>query len=353
MKAKNIFLIAAVAVLAGGFSSCVKSNDPNSGDLQKQLNFDWNLTTTAAVSGTSAYDVVNQDGDTIASNITGNYNLAIAKGDVVTTSPTKASATKASGDSRIYFPTNKEYASYWVEDLFPFEGDMDFNDVVFGLRYTFIVNKGYVRQLMAEIYFKACGSTYKKLGAALKIDGSYDVTSNGGYFKGALSELFNVNSDYMEETSDVVVPLCGNVRKTFKGTHEDDEMINTYNDKPFYNAINQYTVKITLNSQVTYEQLYAALNPFVVIDERGKEIHLKGRSVTSKFDSSKYPTEFYDSKGFVWMMMIPKKLVAWPTEKTSIYDAYPQFVKWVFNEESSKTDWYMYPDASKTYKQNY
>lgn len=352
MNMKQLLLApcAILAILA--LSSCDKQKIDT--ELQKKMNFDWDLTKAQMVSHEGTYDVINQNGDTIAIGLSGQNILRTAGGDELTAVPSKTAETKAGSSSTIYFPTDKEYANYWAEDNFPFVGDKDFNDVVFRMRYVFKITDGYVTTLQADVNCVASGSSFDLLGIALQLDGvnPSDVSSSGGYFKTDFRKLFDVNNDYIENgTTPAVVPIIGDFRNTYQGGRVEG-LVNTFSNLEFHPTRNQFSIKITMKTQITYEELYAALNPFVVIGERGKEIHLKGKAASSKFNTSKFDESFVAEDGFVWLMMIPKKLVKYPLEMVSIYEAFPQFDEWVFIEAQSRNDWYMSPDETKVYTKN-
>lgn len=351
---KRLFILAGASLLL--LCGCSQKDSYKNIELEKRMAFDWNMTEVQTVSDTQPYDVLNENGDTIATNLTGSYNLVVAQGEKLIKVPSSETATKAGSKSTIKFPSSG-YATVWAEDLFPYKGDKDFNDVVFGINYLYTMIDGVVTNLAIKYEPRACGSTYDNIGLAMKLDGNFDVD----YIRCGISALrancrvlFPLNEDYLEDgTSDIVIPLCGDFRALFNTRLTG--MLNTYNEMstidPKYESV---TMNVVFNSPgANYDELKDALNLFAVFGERGKEVHMKGASVTSKFDSQYKPT-FVDEEGFVWMMMMPTTNVSHPTEMTSIYDAYPEFEQWVFIDKPNTTKlWFYHPAEGKVYKKGY
>jgi len=378
---KVLVLLAAVTFI---ISSCVKFPasttivDPNGLDIAE--NFDWKTTELKTVSYTEIFSVINQEGDTVAKNLpAGEYNLYVGKGSSLTivasnANPdidTKAISTPSTGTrSRVYFPAENKYATVMFEDLFPYSGDKDMNDVVFGLNIEYDIDRNAkVIAINFNIEPRAIGSTQPYIGIAANFTGlpvtvSRIARTSADYPSiknnhSDLAPIYNVNPKFnyyepvnpSETIKDYkVAPFTGNFRSFFVDAPTYTTFINVFNIGGS-TASRKFTAKVTFTTLIPYSSFtfmdsYNAskvnISVFTTFENKTKEVHFKGQIPSSYFDLSLFQptgrTDFssaYDS--WVWAIMSDKS-VRHPLETVRIHNAYPDFGLWVSNQD--KTNWY-------------
>lgn len=265
-------------------------------------------------------------------------------------------------DNLLYFPSKGQYGTFMAEDLFPYRGDRDFNDVVFGFNYSYnIASDGKsVKQMIVSISPRAIGGNAQEIGVGLKfyssslkiasVEGS--SVSNSGLF-GTLNNNGTENGQH----SCTVVPILDDLRSHFD---ENNGFLNTFKDHPQISSSN-------INVIITFEEgYYPAYNDlvqhigsedwgvslFITIDNRSKEIFSKGNTPTDKFDTELFRTtgkeDFSDSDNFVWAIQ-STEFIAHPAEMMAITNAYPSIADWMLSGGKLNSDWYLSPDNSSLF----
>jgi LruC domain-containing protein len=347
-------------------SSCIKMPEDNYiSDLKVPFEFDWQTVEEIPVKINELSSIVNQNGDTIATIIPpGDYSLTVTKNSSLTVVKEASSVqTKAIGGeikSAFYFPSKNAYATVMFEDLFPWKGDMDMNDIVFGLNIEFFVdNQARIRSFQINIQPRAIGSSYRTIGLAASLYG----TANTNYIREithssnpALSGLFSVTGSgggYSVETGNSfdVIPLTGDFRSYFKNNPE--LFINVRNIDPVTETEN-FSVYVELRSNMIFSaSLLTLLQPhspgrvnldiFALFGDRGKEVHFKGGRPTSKFFFPYFisvnKTDFSTVDNWVWAVLSDQS-IRHPQEFVKIYNAYPSFKSWAESGGSGGSGWY-------------
>lgn len=375
MKKILLLFVSALMVLAGCTKDPVKPIDnADSSD------FNWTTLKNEGITLAQTSDVLNQYGDTIAKNLAaGTYDLKVGSNIVLTAVP--SISTKADPyASVISFPSSGNYATVMAEDLYPYKGDYDFNDLVFGLRIDYIMTQGTskVSQINFTVIPLAVGSKYDKLGIGvyfrgevIQFDYAAPVTGLQNDVTDIFSGLYASGLEFCDEG--IVLPLTGNIRKhfvkesnkeyfptedTYEGYVNTSNLLNYYPGKEF-----TVSLKLAGNGQAYSSiELFGSnenkslIDVFLLVNERGKEIHLKGQKATSKNTLTGNGVENYQKDGYVWMVVIdtPKQ---YPAELINIETAYPNFTEWAKSLGESNTDWYNYPakpfDASLVNKKEH
>lgn len=373
---------------------CVKFPEttivPSTSDLNISKTFDWKTIETKIVSFSTTSSVLNQHGDTIAKNLpAGEYPLYVGKGSILTVvtsnvileESTKSISTPVSGTkTRIFFPAQNKYATVMFEDLFPFSGDRDMNDIVFGLNIEYdLDNKGRVMAINFNIEPRAIGSTKTYIGLGANFTGMpvevskivrksltlpgilnnhsdlapiYNIDPKSGYFN-PVNPSDQANADYK------VAPFTGNYRSFFINPPTDTKFVNVYNDAVSV-ASHKFTATVSLNSVIKYSSFtflegYNAnkvnISLFSSFEDRAHEVHFKGQLPTKYFDLSLFnhtgSTDFTSaSDNWVWAIMSDKS-VRHPIENIKIYDAYSDFASWV--ESQDIYNWYSVINLEKLY----
>lgn len=376
------YLLASLILLV--VSSCVKfpqergkKEDP--GTLVSST-FDWKTIEIKKVSAPYDFSVLNQYGDTIATNLAaGEYDLYVGKGSylnivrassgILTDVVTKADLTPLASGTGIYFPAKNVYATVMFEDLFPYPGDRDMNDIVFGLNIVYEVNKkSEVVALHFNIQPRAVGSTYEKIGLAAYFTGKVvnvdqiirsSLTLTGlSLNHNDVSSLFSITPYYNFYHPDLsasgdkgVIPFTGDYRYFFISKPAGSQFYNVMNFGNFVSAHN-FTVKVTFKKPAPQYSNFTFLDQpsktrtnisiFATFGVRSKEVHFKYQTPSKLFDSTLFGvtgrTDFSSNKdNWVWAILSDKS-VRHPLEMVKINSAYPQFNNWLSDQDM--TNWY-------------
>lgn len=381
-KLKSIIAIVSISVLA---FSCVKFPDPNNGNqtgtLKISETFDWKTIETKKVSSSGTFSVINQSGDTIAKNLpAGEYDLYVGKGSTLTVvastvdiyAETKAISVPASGvKTRVFFPAENKYATVMFEDLFPYSGDKDMNDVVYGLNIEYdLDNRGRVLAVNFNIEPRAVGSAKQFIGIGANFTGFpvevSKITRRSTTLTGLinnhadLSPIYNidpkvnyfnpVNPNDQANADYKVAPFTGNFRSFFAAPTTGTTFYNVFNSEPSLTS-HKFTAQVILNSVIPYANFtfLEAFNAnkvnislFASFESKSHEVHFKGQLPSKYFDQALFQptgrTDFSSSSdNWVWAIMSDKS-VRHPVESKKIYSAYPNFATWAENQNI--TNWY-------------
>jgi len=362
---RNIFFYILIALLA---SSCHKMSPRDYiTPLDVPEDFDWKSIEAKKVTLVQTSSVLNEDGDTIASFLPpGSYDLTVGKGDnlnvVKENVSVQTKAMEGNIKQKIYFPAKDKYATVMFEDLFPYKGDMDMNDIVFGLNIVyFLDNQARLLGIQINIQPRAIGSSVQDIGLAANLSSNNYLNivksiSHSG--EPALAPLFEVTynktlySPELNSKSSQVIPLTGNLRSYFKNNTE--KFINVRNiDKVISTENFSVTIELLSNqifpiSSLTFLQPASLgrinLDIFAVFGNRGKEIHYKGQTPTDQFANQYFlitwpKYDFSTIDNWVWMVICDQSIL-YPQEFNKIYNAYPNFKVWAESGGASAPEWY-------------
>ena len=237
-----------------------------------------------------------------------------------------------------YFPSQSTWGTYAFEDLWPSKGDYDVNDMVIGFRIAYYTNtSNMVTEMGFDYNMRAAGSVYS-LGAAFQLDNI--LASNIQSVTGqnlAGTAPFAINATGVETgVNHAVIPLFNNQGASFLNT-----------------IIGEYTATTDKNIRIKFvsplQQSLVAIssfNMFITVNTRGKEVHLPGYTVTTKFDPTfasgapLFPGDIYKyADGMMWGLMFPGYF-RYPAEYESIADAYTHFAEWATSGGTVYQDWY-------------
>lgn len=262
-----------------------------------------------------------------------------------------------------YYPSASSYSTLGFEDLWPSQGDFDFNDLVISYRVKQVLNASNdVVEFYATYFVRAIGASYDN-GFAFQLDDISpseiaNVTGNS-ITKNYLS--FNSNGTESGQNKAVIViydspePIINRV---------GGSMFNTIktNGTGTYDTLNVY---VSFTSPIVSSKLTPGkFNPFIMINgNRGAELHLPDMIPTTKVNSQLLGTlnddsnpslnRFYRTKNNLpYVIEVPASF-DYPAEKESISDAYSYFINWAVSEGASYTNWYEnisgYRNANKIY----
>ena len=263
-----------------------------------------------------------------------------------------------------YFPSETGWASYAFEDLWPWKGDYDMNDLVLGFKITNYSNSSNkFTKMKFDYIIKASGSS-KDLAAAIqldKINASNVASVTGDVTDGTAPFLRSPNGTESGVTL-AVIPLFNRLQSIVPD--QAGAFVNTVSGN--HTIIQPRAITISFVNPVESSDLSVntALNFFIIRNEigqviRGLEIHLPTFSPTSKADMSMltgkqlHPFDKYKSvDGMMWGIMIPE-LFEHPFEGNVVSTAYLKFDQWALSGGTEYPDWYKdlegYRDNTKIY----
>ena len=223
------------------------------------------------------------------------------------------------------------------EDLWPYKGDYDLNDLVMHYAYELVTNAhNEVVNVQAEYQLKATGGIHKNgFGVAFPV---------------LRTKVSNVVGATLEANqSKAVLILFDNMR---------EEMLewNTFLEQP-HSADVVYNVSFDIENGIPLNEFTLGhYNPFIWNNDigfgRSVEIHLAGELPTDLANIGLFGTgddntvigsgQTYLSKqgSFPWAMHVPDSF-DYPIEKAAINSAYLKFAEWAESGGLLKNDWYM------------
>lgn len=257
--------------------------------------------------------------------------------------PTAAEAT--------YTPSDIGWGSIAFEDLWPSQGDYDFNDLVVNYRFTQIANaNNQVVRLEAKFKIKAIGASFRNgFGFKMDVDPAlissvtgYNLTENYITLDGKGLEAGHTDG----ATIIVFDDAFDNIPKLGNGLY-----INTERGQPISEGT-ELTIVINFVNPIDPSLLGSApYNPFIIIDGvRGRELHLADMEPTDLMDPNFFNSihdasdiannhYFRTENNLPWGINIIHEF-RYPEEQKPINTAYNYFNSWAQSSGNSYTDWY-------------
>lgn len=236
-----------------------------------------------------------------------------------------------------YYPADKELATVAFEDLWPSQGDYDFNDLVIDYRYNIITNAA---NKVATVI-----SNYTMLASGGSLGNGFGIE-----FPLASGSISNVTGGKAEDNqAKAVIILFTNMRQQMQWGNSDET-------KPASDPIS-YMVSFDVKDGPLLSSFgTGTYNPFIwdngrVTADGRNEIHLPGHPPTSLCNSKLFGTadditnvsrsQFYLSKtGMPWALTVPAAF-KYPKEGSNITSAYTHFAEWANSGGLSFINWYV------------
>ncbi len=255
------------------------------------------------------------------------------------TDPTKAKNN--------YSPSKTTFGSLAFEDLWPYKGDYDFNDLIVDYQFNSITNaSNKVVEIDSKIVVRAIGASYHN-GFGIELPVAANTVSKVTGQRLNKGIVTNLNSGVESGQNKAVIMVFDDAYNIlpFAGGN----YVNTIQSSTFvpYDTI---SLKITFTTPQSISQS-APYNPFIFINgERGKEVHLAGYTPTNLVNYQYFSTgndktsvinnKYYISdKNLPWAINLPESF-SYPFEKVPITSAYNYFGSWAQSAGVSYTDWY-------------
>jgi LruC domain-containing protein len=222
------------------------------------------------------------------------------------------------------------------EDLWPYKGDYDLNDVVVEYTYNVITNAA---------------------NNVVRVEATYLLRATGGSFNNGFAVQFPVNRNQVSNVTGATLEAGQTKAVLVMFTNMRNEM-GIWNTDPNQNPVDPitYTVAFNVTSAPSLASFgLGAYNPFIWNGTagygRGYEIHLPGQLPTDLATTALFGTghdgtnistgdTYVSNDGrFPWAISIPGSF-NYPIEKADINTAYTKFATWVSSNGSLYADWY-------------
>ena len=319
--------------------------------------------------GSSCFDVTPDHYDGV--NFSGLYNTDVGYGQTVDSDGDGVADsyddypldnTRAFNN---YIPASG-FTTLAFEDLWPGQGDYDFNDLVIGYKFNTITNaQNKIVETKALFAVRAIGGSFKN-GFGFQIPGCTipfsAITCTGYNLKESYITLSS-NGLEAQQTKPTII-VFDNAYNILPG----QSGILGVNVEEGVSYVMPDTVKIHLSysaNTYTLNQLnLSGFDPFLIVNKtRGREVHLADYPPTSLADHTYFGTQSDDTKpssnkyyktknNLPWAMNIPGTF-DYPTEKQDILSAYLKMASWAQSGGVQYSDWYQnvsgYRNSSNIY----
>nr|WP_299383041.1 LruC domain-containing protein [Allomuricauda sp.] len=218
------------------------------------------------------------------------------------------------------------------EDLWPSQGDYDFNDLVVTYSYNLITNAS---------------------NLITRIEGTYTIDNIGGALHNGFALAFPIDPNLVEAVQGQVLNATYinlNANGTETGTAANETVIFIAGNTIEMEG-ETIEIGIDFNTPISYESLgLVPFDPFLISNAtRSNEIHLPDYAPTSKAaslgtgddDSDAALDRYYKTdKNLPWALNIFDAFVP-PQEAVPITIEYPKFVNWANSGGTQDLDWYV------------
>jgi len=236
-----------------------------------------------------------------------------------------------------YTPSIYGWGSYAFEDLWPNEGDYDFNDLVLNYRFTHVFNANdKIVETKLNFHIKNVGGSYRNgFGIELDMDDALIQSVTGSNL--TTGEV-SLNGKGLEANQ--ALPVIILFDDAWANVNQNDgnmEMIITY------------------TSPIASED-FGDMNPFIFIDgDRGREVHMSDMPPTSLANTDYFGTADDDSNPAIGRYYKTTNNLPWGIdiihdfvylqEKNAIILGYTKFAAWAESGGVSFPDWYKDQDG--------
>lgn len=246
--------------------------------------------------------------------------------------------------------TNNYTGTLAFEDLWPSEGDYDFNDMVVDYSIDQVLNgANKVVEISADWTVRAVGATFANgFGFTLGNLAAGQVSSVSGsdLQEGIISTASNGTETGQSKATVIAFDNVFNIIRSQGGS-----FVNTIKGNPY---VQPATVSNSITFTTPQDQSVIGAppyNPFIFINgDRGKEVHLSDRAPTdlanqslfgSSADDSDPASERYykNANGLPWAINITGSF-DYPAEYQPIDDAYNNFSAWAASGGSLFPNWF-------------
>lgn len=243
-----------------------------------------------------------------------------------------------------YYPSENGHGTLAFEDLWPIQGDYDFNDFMTYYRMNYVTNaQNKIKEIRFSFDFIASGASYQN-SLAIEIPMAWDeIESVSGNIATSERFIYRDNGTEAGQTNAVIM-IADDINKVIP------RFANVFHNEQIHRPETVDVRVILKTPQTITESLLPPYKPFLIQNkQRGIEIHLAGNNPTDLFtgenlfgtldDNSLAGTKFMNNEHMPWAINYPVKLQ--PTlERENIRNIYYFFNSWANSAGFNYMDWY-------------
>ncbi len=250
-----------------------------------------------------------------------------------------------------YYPSKDNFGTLAFEDLWPSQGDYDFNDMVVDYNFNQITNgQNKVVEIQIKATLKAMGASYKNgFGIQLPISPSQIASITGTDASGTIISKNNNGTEAGQSKATIIIFDNGFNLLPFPGLPSVG--VNT-TPGVTYVAPKELDITVKLTEPVSLITMgLPPYNPFMIINQiRGKEVHLIDNPPTDLADKSLLGTSrdnsipatgrYYVTKNNLPFAIDISGHFDYPVEKAQVSMAYLKFISWAESSGTQYYDWF-------------
>jgi LruC domain-containing protein len=259
---------------------------------------------------------------------------------------------------------NTYTGSLAYEDLWPSQGDYDYNDMVIDYEIDHILNgNNLLVDIEADWTIKAVGASFKN-GFGVEFDNLSNNAIAGVFGQNLDENIVSINTNGVESNqSNATVIFFENTYNLIQSP--GGSFVNTIPSNPYATPVTLNTV-ISFNTPIEQNDVgFPPYDPFIFVNgDRSREVHLSGQDPTDLADVSLFNTSgdasnpsnnyYYKTEnGLPWAINIAEPF-DYPIELVPVNDAYFNFAPWATSGGTLNKDWFLdlpgYRDSSKIYE---
>jgi LruC domain-containing protein len=257
------------------------------------------------------------------------------------------------------------YSTLMFEDLWPYLGDYDFNDMVIDYKINRVTNADNdVVELKGDFVLRATGASFNS-GFGFQFDNLANnkiASVSGNEISSGSIHSFSSNGVEANQSYATIIVFD----KAYNILQYPGSGLGINTD-PSASSVSLDTINlvISFNSGVSLSDLtMAKFNPFMIVNQtRGREIHLPDKAPTSLVttsllgsgddNSNAAQSRYYKTtNNLPWALNVISS-IPYPKEKQEFSQCFKKFNTWVTTNGTNYADWYMnkngYREANKMY----
>jgi LruC domain-containing protein len=251
-----------------------------------------------------------------------------------------------------YYPCATTCSNIVFEDLWPSKGDYDYNDLVVAFNVQKVINAtNTVVDYKTKIKPRCVGAGFDN-GFGFSLDNIFpnEVLSVSG--QSLIRGKISLNANKTEAGQSRAVIICFDSPEPYLH-RQGGSMFNTIKNNPFCQSDTNFTSVSFATALADNRVVFEEFNPFIIVNlpnGRGIEVHMANHKPTSLANPALFGSSadrsvpangiYYKSaNGLPWAMQIPENF-NYPSEKSSILDAYNYFDDWAISGGTAYPNWY-------------
>lgn len=248
-----------------------------------------------------------------------------------------------------YTPSPTSFGTLLFEDLWPYKGDYDFNDLVINYKVNNITNAANkVVEMVLNFKVKAKGGSISN-GFGIQFDNltpNQVQSVNGGALSNGHNLSIATNGTENNQSKAVVIVfdktshLLNPINSNFINTEPNSVTVQAYPVDMLIKFTSPLDVNLLGNAPFNYFIFRTQI--------RGHEVHGVNNMPTSMMipsllgsgdDASNGTNYFRTSNNLPWAISVPEE-IDYPYEKVDITGAFTYFATWAQSGGTTKSDWY-------------